>query len=106
MDRPESLRAENEPVLLEDPTIASIAERRGATPAQVLISWAIHRGTAVIPKSVNANRIEENLAARDVELTREDMQAIADLDLGRRYLSGEFWVVEGGPYTVSNIWDT
>ncbi|MGK7907994.1 MAG: aldo/keto reductase [Synechococcus sp.] len=105
MDRPASLKSDNEPVLLEDSAIASIAERRGATPAQVLISWAIHRGTAVIPKSVNAGRIQQNFAAAELELTQEDMGAIAALDLDRRYLSGEFWVVEGGPYTVANIWD-
>lgn len=102
-DRPDSLKAKDEPVLLENATIASIAERHGATPAQVLISWAIQRGTAVIPKSVNPERIKQNLAA--VPLTEDDMVAIAALDLNRRYVSGKFWEIEGGPYSLSNIWD-
>ena len=104
-DRPDSLKTEDEPVLLENPTIASIAESYGATPAQILISWAIHRGTAVIPKSVNPARIKQNLAAAEVALTDKDMQTIAALDLNRRYVSGAFWQVDGGPYTVAALWD-
>ncbi|MDH3771055.1 MAG: aldo/keto reductase, partial [Nitrospirota bacterium] len=104
-DRPAVLKAENEPVLLEDPTIEMIAERRGVTQAQVLISWAIHRGTAVIPKSVNPARMKQNLAAVEVSLTQDDMKEIAKLDRNRRYVNGEFWEVEGGPYTVENLWD-
>ncbi|MGD1862716.1 MAG: aldo/keto reductase [Leptolyngbyaceae cyanobacterium] len=104
-DRPASLKAEDEPILLEDPTIADIAKKHHATPAQVLINWAIHRGTAVIPKSVNSERIKQNLAATDVSLNAEDMSAIAALDKHRRYVDGSIWVVEGGPYTLANLWD-
>ncbi|MDC0834283.1 aldo/keto reductase [Geitlerinema sp. CS-897] len=104
-DRPAGLKGEDEPILLEDPTIAAIAERRNATPAQVLISWAIHRGTAVIPKSVNPARIAQNLAAVEVSLTPEDMQDIARLDRHRRYVSGDFWVLPGNSYTLENLWD-
>lgn len=104
-DRPDIFKAVDEPVVLADPIIASIAERCGATPAQVLISWAIHRGTAVIPKSVNSDRIKQNLAAAEVSLTQEDMQAIAGLDLNCRYVDGTFWQVKGGPYTLANLWD-
>ena len=104
-DRPAGLKAENEPVLLEDPTIEMIAERRGVTQAQVLISWAIYRGTAVIPKSVNPARMKQNLAAVEVSLTQDDMKEIAKLDRNCRYVNGELWEVEGGPYTVENLWD-
>lgn len=104
-DRPSGLKTEDEPVLLEDTTIATIAERRRATPAQVLISWAIHRNTAVIPKSVNPERMKQNLAAAEVSLTQEDIQEIAALDRNRRYLGGEFWAIENSPYTLANLWD-
>ena len=104
-DRPSFLKAKDEPILLEDSTIARIAERRDATPAQVLISWAIHRGTAVIPKSVNRARLKENLDAANVSLTKEDMQEIAGIDRNRRYVDGAFWVFEGGSYSIANIWD-
>ncbi len=104
-DRPAFLKAEDEPVLLEDPTILEIAARHEATPAQVLIRWAIQRGTAVIPKSVNPARIEQNLAAAQLTLTDADMAAIAALDRHRRYVDGSIWVVEDGPYTLANLWD-
>lgn len=104
-DRPDSLKKADEPVLLENSTVASIAEHHGITPAQVLLSWAIQRGTAVIPKSVNPARIKQNLAAAEVSLTASDMQAITALDLNRRYVNGSFWQVEGGPYTLAALWD-
>jgi alcohol dehydrogenase (NADP+) len=104
-DRPDSLKAEDEPVLMEDSTITAIADRHHVSPAQVLIAWAMHRGTAVIPKSVNPKRIEQNLAAVEVSLTAEDMAEIAKLDRHRRYVDGTIWVVEGGPYTLANLWD-
>lgn len=104
-DRPAGLKAADEPILLEDPTIAAIASQHDATPAQILISWAIHRGTVVIPKSVNPARIEQNLAAATIALSEADMAAIAALDRHRRYVDGTFWVVEDGPYTLANLWD-
>lgn len=104
-DRPAALKAQDEPVLLKDPTILEIADKHQVTTAQVLIRWAIQRGTAVIPKSVNSGRIEQNLAAANVVLTAADMAAIAALDRHRRYVDGSIWVVEEGPYTLANLWD-
>ncbi|MGH8161893.1 MAG: aldo/keto reductase [Gammaproteobacteria bacterium] len=104
-DRPLGLKAENEPVLLEDPTIRGVAERHDASPAQVLIAWALERDTAVIPKSVNPERIRQNLEAAELTLTDSDMQALARLDRHRRYLSGDFWALPGSGYTVENLWD-
>ncbi|MCP5054044.1 MAG: aldo/keto reductase [bacterium] len=104
-DRPAGLKAKGEPSLLKDPVIATIAERHGVTPAQVLISWAIHRDTAIIPKSVNPARMKQNLDAAGVSLTQDDMRTIAGLDRNFRYINGEFWAMGGGPYTVANLWD-
>ncbi len=104
-DRPDSLKAADEPVLLEDPAIAAIAQNHQVTPAQVLLAWAIQRGTAVIPKSVNPERLAQNLVAAEVSLTPEDMQAIAQLDRHRRYVDGSLWAVEGSSYTIANLWD-
>jgi alcohol dehydrogenase (NADP+) len=105
LDRPSMLKAADEPVLLEDPTITTIAKRRGITPAQVLLSWAIQRGTAVIPKSVDPARMKQNLEAAEVSLTEGDMRQIATLDRNRRYVGGEFWAMKGSPYTATSIWD-
>ncbi len=104
-DRPDSLKATDEPIVLENSTIATIAERHGASPAQVLLSWAMQRGTAVIPKSVNPERIKQNLAATEIALTETEMEAIMALDLHRRYVDGTFWQVDGGPYTLAALWD-
>lgn len=104
-DRADWMKADDEPVLLEDSTIATIAEHHGVSPAQILISWAIHRGTAVIPKSVNPGRIKQNLAAAAVSLDQSSMDKIAALDLNRRYVDGTIWQVDGGPYSLAALWD-
>lgn len=104
-DRPERLKVEDEPILLEEPAITTIAERHGITPAQLVLSWAIHRRTAVIPKSVNPDRLKQNLSAAKVSFAQDDMQEMAGLDRHRRYVSGTFWAMEGGPYTMANLWD-
>lgn len=103
-DRPEGIKAVNEPILLEDKVIKEIAKARKATTAQILISWALQRGTSVIPKSVHAGRIAENLKAEEIRLSESEMLQISKLDNTYRYVSGLFWVFEGGPYTLEGIW--
>jgi diketogulonate reductase-like aldo/keto reductase len=49
---------------VDDPTVIQVAKELGKTPAQVLISWAIQRGTSVVPKSVTAERIKSNLEGK------------------------------------------
>lgn len=90
--------------LLQNPTITQIAEAHGATPGQVLIAWALARGTSVIPKSVNPKRIAENWGARDLTLTRADMTAIAALDRHQRMVDGSFWFL-GETYSPQTLWD-
>jgi L-glyceraldehyde reductase len=46
--------------VVDDPAVIEIAKRLGKDPAGLLISWAIQRGSAAIPKSVTAARIESN----------------------------------------------
>ena len=104
-DRPATLLEQGEPVLLEDPTIGAIAKRHSASPAQVLISWAIERGTSVIPKSVNPERLAQNFAASELSLTEAEMAEIGALDRHRRYVSGAFWAVEGSSYSLASLWD-
>jgi alcohol dehydrogenase (NADP+) len=49
-----------EPKLLEDPVITAIATRVDKTPAQVLLAWAIQRGTALLTTTKTLSRIKEN----------------------------------------------
>jgi diketogulonate reductase-like aldo/keto reductase len=58
-----------EPKLVEDPVITTISKRVKKTPAQVLLAWALQRGTALITTSKNPNRIKENF---DVSALPED----------------------------------
>lgn len=48
------------PGLLEDPVISAIAVQVGKTPAQVLLAWAIQRGTAVLTTPKSEHRAREN----------------------------------------------
>src|SRR6476660_3471406 len=50
----------SEPRLLEDPVITAIARRVNKTPAQVLLAWAIQRGTALLTTSKTPRRSKEN----------------------------------------------
>lgn len=71
--------------VLDDPTIVRIAERLRRTPAQVTLRWHIQRGNIVFPKSVTPERIAENFAIFDFELTADDVAAITALHRnGRR----------------------
>jgi 2,5-diketo-D-gluconate reductase A len=69
---------------LTHPVISRLAERHGRTPAQLVLRWHIELGNVVIPKSVTPQRIEENLAVFDFELTAGDVREIAGLDAGHR----------------------
>jgi aldehyde reductase len=48
------------PGVLEDPVVLAIAQRVGKTPAQVLLAWAVQRGTAVLTTPKTPTRAKEN----------------------------------------------
>lgn len=104
-DRPARLKEKDEPTLLNEPTICQLAEQHDVTPAQILLSWAIHQDIMVIPKSTSAKRLQENLAAADIQLNQEDLAHIEQLDKHRRYYSGSAWTINGSAYTLKTLWD-
>lgn len=59
----------------------AIAAQVGATPAQVALAWVLAQGddVAPIPGTKRAIRVEENIAADDVELTREQIDKLTNL---------------------------
>jgi alcohol dehydrogenase (NADP+) len=57
------------PGLLEDPVVSAVAARVGKTPAQVLLSWAVQRGTAVLTTPKTSDRAKENF---DISALPED----------------------------------
>ena len=68
--------------VVDDETIVGIAQRLERTPAQVTLRWHVQRGDIVFPKSNRSERMAENLAVLDFELTEADMAAISGLDRG------------------------
>jgi len=104
-DRPANRIVDGEPKLFENEVIRALAQARGCSAAQLMLAWAVNRGTSVIPKSVNAGRLQENLAAADIKLTEQEMKAMRELDLQYRYIKGNFWCLEGSDYTLESLWD-
>jgi diketogulonate reductase-like aldo/keto reductase len=64
--------------LLRAPVLTEMAARHSASAAQIALAWLLHQpNTVVIPKSVRPQRIEENFAALNIELSAGDL---AELD--------------------------
>jgi aryl-alcohol dehydrogenase-like predicted oxidoreductase len=58
--------------------VSAVAARKGATPAQIALAWVLARKPWIvpIPGTTKLTRLEENLAAADVELTPDDLREI------------------------------
>jgi len=78
------MASDNESVL-EQGVVLAAAQRLNRTPAQIVLRWGVQRNTAVIPKTVNSDRLKENLALFDFELSIEEMIAISGLNKNRRF---------------------
>lgn len=74
--------AEGKHGIFTHPVLTEIGQKYGKTAAQVALRWNVQRGVVVIPKSVHKERMEQNLAIWDFQLSDEDMQTISKLDLG------------------------
>ena len=68
--------------LLTNPVILQIAGEHERTPGQVVLRWHVQQGLVAIPKSQSPERLAENLAVFDFELTAVDLALIAQLSLG------------------------
>lgn len=68
--------------LLQEQTIASLADKYGKTEAQIVLRWHIQLGAVVIPKSADPDRIRQNIDVFDFELAPDDMDSIAAMDTG------------------------
>ncbi|CCJ85396.1 Methylglyoxal reductase, acetol producing / 2,5-diketo-D-gluconic acid reductase B [Cronobacter dublinensis 582] len=62
---------------LKDEVIGQIAQKHQATPAQVILSWAMALGYAVIPSSTKRENLQSNLGALALKLDSDDMAAIS-----------------------------
>jgi len=78
-------KAKDTPILFEHPVITALADKYKKTPAQVLLRWSTQRGLAVIPKSNNQQRLEQNLHVTEFDLTQEELDSISALDRNLRF---------------------
>ncbi|MGB8260679.1 MAG: aldo/keto reductase [Terracidiphilus sp.] len=103
--RPERDRTPEDTAPTEDPVIAEIAARHGVHPAAVCIKWAVQRGQAPIPFSVNPRNYRANLlAAVEDPLTEDEMRSIAGIDRNCRLIKGQVFLWKAGQ-TWEDLWD-
>eukprot|EP00760_Papus_ankaliazontas_P029883 PhM_4_TR4508/c1_g2_i1/m.7742/K00002/AKR1A1, adh; alcohol dehydrogenase (NADP+) len=87
------------PTLLQNDVVKAVAAKyEGATPAHVLIAWAMQRGTSVIPKSVTPERIKSNLEGSKLRLSDEDMKALSSFEAQHRYVAPDVFCSENAWY--------
>jgi len=87
-------RAKDTPLLFDNQTVKSIADKHKKTPAQVLLRWATQRNIAVIPKSNNQNRLAQNLDVTSFDLDADELKEISALNKNLRF---------NDPLNVSNF---
>ena len=101
--RPERDRTPEDTTPTQDLVILDIAKRRGISPAAVCIKWAVQRGQAPIPFSVNHYRDNLECVTKD-PLTGEEMRAIAAIDRNCRLIKGQVFLWKEGQ-SWEALWD-
>ena len=81
---PLNMAGANESVL-DDPEVIAIAGDLGKTPGQVVLRWAIQRGTVTIPKTQTVAHLRDNIELFDFELGNGEMTRLDRLDRNRRF---------------------
>lgn len=71
--------------VLEQAAVVAIAKRLYKTPAQIVLRWGVQRGNSIIPKTSKIERLKENAALFDFELSNEDMAQINALNKNQRF---------------------
>ena len=82
--------------VLGDAVVAQIAQAHQATPAQVVLAWALQRGFAVIPSSTQRQNLASNLLAQQLRLTEAEMAQMAARERNGR---------EVNPEGLAPVWD-
>lgn len=72
-------------LLFDHPVIKKAADAHSKTPAQILLRWSTQRGIAVIPKSNNQGRLQQNLDVTSWDLKEEEIKEISGLDENLRF---------------------
>jgi alcohol dehydrogenase (NADP+) len=103
--RPERDRTPADTVDMEDPATVAIAGRLGVHPSVVCLKWAVQRGGAAIPFSVNPAHYLSNLrAATTPPLSGEDMTSLAGIDRRCRLIKGQVFLWRDDQ-SWEDLWD-
>ena len=74
--------------IITDPLLATLAEKYGKTPAQIVLRWLVQQpNVAAIPKAASAKNRADNLNIFNFELSDEDMKSIFALNKNQRFVS-------------------
>lgn len=85
------LRKADDPVVLNDATVASIASKYNKSSGAILLKYSEQRGISVIPKSVNRDRIVANNSISDFTLSQEDLDTLNNLPIKVRTADPNSW---------------
>jgi len=81
----EMQRAKDTPLLFDNKIVQNIADKHDKTPAQILLRWATQRNIAVIPKSNNQSRLQQNLDVTSFNLSKSELEEISGLNQHLRF---------------------
>uniref|UniRef100_A0AC34FV41 NADP-dependent oxidoreductase domain-containing protein n=1 Tax=Panagrolaimus sp. ES5 TaxID=591445 RepID=A0AC34FV41_9BILA len=89
---------------LNHPKVVEIAKKHGKKTSQILLRQLVQRGIAVIPKSINPERIAENMKIFDFELDEKDMTALENMGPSLRLFPIKF-LIKHPEYPFQDIVD-
>ncbi|KDP24554.1 hypothetical protein JCGZ_25118 [Jatropha curcas] len=92
--------------VLKNPILNMVAEKLGKTPAQVALRWGLQMGHSVLPKSINENRIKENLDVFQWFIPKDLFGKFSEIEQGRLVKGTSFVHEIYGPYrNIQELWD-
>lgn len=71
--------------LLDEEAVRSIAAQYNKSTAQVLLKWALQHGVGIIPKSVRAQHIQDNISVTEFELSVDDMETLDKMNTNTHF---------------------
>ena len=83
--------------LMEKPVVKSLSDKYKKEPAQILLRWSIQKGFIPLVKSVNKDRIKNNICIEDFELNFQEMSELDDFNSNPASL-------DGTPDSIYNTW--
>jgi len=76
--------------VIDDPTIGAVAEKHGATEAQVALAWLREKGVTAIPKATSEAHIRDNFGSLGVSLEAADVERIDGIERRERRVDPDF----------------